>query len=289
MQRILLAIAVVLLGGCATSNFDRMNPLPEHKQKIAVSVSSSRPWHHELPNGVYQIPDTRIYLSGHQRGRPAGISAARALVLHSAGQSRGKELVGGAGSALKTDLVTATNAVLADKIKQHGVERAFMVAEGTVTKDAHSLSVLPYIVLTFVSETKARPFVVLRASLRDAGGKEIWIWWSRYVSVVNDDRPLTGDDSWSKENAKALREAVASALDSAVDVLARDLTGKLARSLAKDVKLKGRYAFMSNDIELAGKLVGTDEKEVIFIPQISDHAVFAGINIFPKDLVQIRK
>jgi len=288
MLRILLAAAftaaVTAFGGCAT--YDRMNAPPAGNSRLAVQVSEELPsGMSELPVGVYQVPDTRIYIAGHQRGQGVGMAFGLigVAIAHAANQERGKGLVGNA--VLKSDIGIATQAALDAKIKELGVERAYMAPAGApVDKGAYRLSVAPYLLLNYVSDTATRPYVILRASLRDAAGTEVW--WSRYVSTVNDDRPISGDNSWSSDDARPLREAGTKALNAAVDVLVRDLAGKLPREAARDAKLKGRYAFLQSDLDLPGKLLGA-EPYVIFVPKIGDVVVFAGVNIFPKELVQV--
>lgn len=286
MKRILFALMMLVLGGCAS--FDRMSPPPEQKQGMAVSVSETLPsTMSEMPIGVYQVPESRVYISGHQRGQAASMmfGLLGAAIAHGANQERGKGLVGESEKSFKYDLVTAANGILAGKIKQHGGQKAFMTPDGKPAKGGHNLSVIPYVVLTFVSDDMARPFVVLKASLQDPAGTEVW--WSRYVSVVNQDRPLTGNDGWSRDDGKPLKEAVARALDDAADALVRDVTGKLPRSVARDVQLKARYVFVQQELDLPGKLVESDGRSVIFIPKIGDVVVFAGVNIFPRDMVKI--
>jgi hypothetical protein len=148
-----------------------------------------------------------------------------------------------------------------------------------------TLELLPYVILNFVSDALARPYVIVKASLKDASGSELW--WTRYVSAVNDDRPIDGDTGWSADPGKPFKQAVDRALNTLAAVLVRDVTGKLPRATAKDAKLKAQYAFVRQALDLPGKLVESDERKVVFIPQIGDVVVFAGVNIFAKDIAQI--
>jgi hypothetical protein len=284
--RILVLFASLGLGGCAT--FDRMSPPPEAKQQINISVSTELPSRmSEMPTGVYQIPDSVTYVSGHQTG--AGIDvlfgALGVLIAHAANESKAKGMLAGVESKLKPDMTASTKALLVAKINEHRLEKAMAVVDGPPAKGATSVSLLPYVVLTYVSDTVARPFVVLKASARDASGSEIW--WSRYISAVKETRPLAGENGWSGNDGQPFKQAVMRALASATDVAVRDIGGKVNRSASKDVKLKAKYVFMQEDYELAGKLVERNGNTVVFIPQIGDVVVFAGVNIFEKDLVQL--
>ena len=286
MFRAFFVVAVLALGGCAT--FDRTSAPPDAKQTTAMFVSSDFPsGASDMPIGVYQVPDSRLYISGHQRGHAAG--AAFGLIgmaiVHGTSADRGKQLVGGSEAQLRPELVAATTRMLDEKIRQLGYGKSLTVADAPPASGVHSVSLIPYVVLTFVSDRMSRPYVILKASLKDSGGSEIW--WSRYISTLKDDRPLDGDDGWSRDGGKPLREAVGRALDSALDVMVRDLVGQLPRAAAKEVKLKARYAFVQQDLELPGKLVESNDNRVVFVPQIGDVVVFAGVNIFSRDLVQI--
>jgi hypothetical protein len=286
MQRILVALMLLVVGGCAS--FERMTPPPGQQQGVAVSVSETMPSAmNDMTIGVYQVPDSRVYISGHQRGQAASLmfGLLGAAIAHGANQERGKGLVGDSDKSLKYDLVTATNGALAAKLKQHGEQKAFMAADGKPAKGSHNLSVIPYVVLTYTSDILVRPFVVLKASMQNPAGTEIW--WSRYVSVVLQERPLTGEKSWSQDDGKPLKEAVARALDDVADVVARDVVGKLPRSAAREVNLKARYVFVQQELDLPGQLVESNGNSVIFIPKVGDVVVFAGVNIFPRELVKI--
>jgi hypothetical protein len=143
----------------------------------------------------------------------------------------------------------------------------------------------PYVALTYVTDEVSRPYVIVKASFKDAAGSETW--WSRYISTISEGRPLAGENGWSHNNGAAFNAAVTRALGNAVDVALRDFGGTLNRGAAQDVKLKAKYAFVRQDLELPGKLVERGENTVVFIPKIGDVVVFAGVNIFEKDLVII--
>lgn len=285
-MRTLVLLLALSLSGCAT--FHRMEPQPEAKEALTVSVSKDPPSAmNDMPLGVYRIPESTTYISGHQKGQAAGMmfGLLGLAIAQGVDESRAKEKLKAVESTLTLDMATSTSAAFSAKIKERGLEKTLMVSDGTPEKGVTGLSITPFVVLTYVTETMARPFVVLKVYRRDARGSEIW--WTRYVSAATEARPLAGGDGWTDEGGKAFKTAIAGALDTAVDVVVRDAAGQLPRSTGKDVKVKTKYGFVYQELELTGKLVETTDKSVVFIPKVGDVVVFAGVNIFGKDLVQI--
>ena len=286
MVRIVFIIVLMALGGCAT--FDRTIAPPDAKRTVEIFVSNDFPsGATDMPIGVYQVPDSRLYISGQQRGHAAGMAFGLIglAIVQGTSEARGKQLVGGSEAQLKPELVAATSKMLTEKIKHFGYENKLKVVDSQPRSGAHTLTLIPYVVLTFVTDRMSRPFVIVKASLNDSGGAEIWS--SRYISTIKGHRPLDGDDSWGHEGGKPLRETAAQALDIALEVMVLDLVGKLPRSTARNVKLRAQYAFVQQELDLPGKLVESNENRVVFVPQIGDAVVFSGVNIFPKDLVRI--
>jgi hypothetical protein len=276
----------LLLNGCAT--FNMMKPPPEVKQTFSVHVSKGQASRMTMPIGAYHIPDSSTYISGHQRGEQAAVmfgGLLGAAIAASTNKSRAKEMIASVEESLKLDMITPTNSILTAKIKEHSLENMLNISGDASAKGTQSLSLQPYIVLTYVSDMVSRPFVVIEATLVDASGSKIW--GSRYLSTVNDDRTLAGENGWGSDSGKPFRDVVARALENAVDIVLRDMVGKLPRAMAKEVKLKARFAFMNQDIEVTGKLIESNDKTVVFVPRLGDLNIFAGVNIFEKDLVQI--
>jgi hypothetical protein len=200
-----------LLTGCAS--FNAIKTIPAQIQPSSFTVSKELPSKmSELPIGVYNIPESKTYLSGHQKGLGVGMffGLIGIAIANSANESRGKEMLKEIESSLKLDLVTSTERVLGQQIDALKLARRYTVAPKPYNG---TMQLLPYLVLSFVNETEARPFVILRASYADANGKETW--WTRYISGAAEKRNLAGENGWASNNGKVLQDAVEATLNSA--------------------------------------------------------------------------
>jgi hypothetical protein len=239
----------------------------------------------DITTGVYRIPDSSTYLSGHQKGGDVAMLFGLLGVLAENGinKNRGEHIIENAQGALKVDMPLRTRSTLKEKLVYHHLEEVYRLSAAAIK--GPSVTVLPYVVLTFTSETTVRPFVILKVSLTDPTGRPTW--WTRYICAAKEQRALEVTDGWSRDGGAFFQAAVACALDTAVDVVVRDLGGKLPRPSASGTKLKTHWAFAKGEIEIQGELIEKNENDVIFAPKIGDVVVFSGINIFEPDLVQL--
>src|SRR3972149_460156 len=164
----------------------------------------------EMPIGVYQVSNGALYISGHQQGQAAGMlfGLLGVAIAHGATRGAGRRRVKNAEAPLKPALAEAARGRLADMMQQsHGPKP--LAAAGT--QGAATLEVQPFVVLTYVSDARARPYVILKARLLDAARQELW--GTRYVTAVAEDRPIDGADGWAASQGEPLRRAVAHGLD----------------------------------------------------------------------------
>ncbi|MCL4800543.1 MAG: hypothetical protein KJ025_13210 [Burkholderiales bacterium] len=276
-----LALAT-LVSGCAT--FKAIEPFPAQTDPVAITVSEEPPSAmSDMPIGVYQVAEGALYLSGHQQGQAAGLmfGLLGVAIVHGANQDAGRERVKDAEAALRTRLVEGTRAMLEQKLaRAHGPRP--IAAPGT--KGRSTLEVTPYVVLSFVSDTHARPYVILRTRLLEGTEER---WWTRYVVAVAEDRPVGGADGWAAEQGEPLRRAVRGGLDYGLDLMLKDVAGGLPRATGKRAKVKGQYAFVRAELELEGDVLEETPERIVFAPQVGDVVVFAGVNAFDKKSVLI--
>jgi hypothetical protein len=284
MSRIITVLLVLLSTGCAS--FNRSAAPPASAAVIPISISTALPsGMNDMPIGVYRIPDSTTYFSGHQKGLGAGMmfGLIGVAIANSANKARAENMVQDVEGSLRIDLPALARTSLTQSIQNRGLAAQFQV--GDDAKQPGTASVASYVVLTFNPESIARPYVILKVARTDAATKKTW--WTRYISAADEERPLAGDTGWSTNNGEPFKAAVLRALDRGLDTAVRDLAGQLPRATATEMKAKTRWAFVQQELEIAGQLVEQDAERVVFIPKIGDVVVFAGVNVFAPNMVQL--
>lgn len=271
---ILFALVVAVLStGCSHA---LTQPMPEWKGALGLKVSpeTASGWT-DMPIGVHRIPETSVYVSGHQGAAgigmlfgPIGLAAA-----HAAAQSTGEKKAGDP-SVLRIDIAAEADRVLKDELDRRRDVVRFAAAGSQA--DA-TLEVVPFIVLTFVGEELVRPWVVLKALLKDASGGEKWK--TRYITSFGDPRPLAGDNGWTIDGGQPLRSAIDRSLRTGIDVMLRDAAGELPRGKGRVVKLRGNWVWVKQPMEVSGEILEETPERLIVKPDVADAIVFAGISI----------
>src|SRR6266571_3800286 len=111
--RVVLGLSVIAATGCAHA---LSQPMPSLEGRLAVKVSDERPSRmSEMPLGVHQIPDTSVYVSGHQGA--AGVGVLFGLIglaaAHASAQSTGEKKTQEAQAQLRLDMAKLAQQVLA--------------------------------------------------------------------------------------------------------------------------------------------------------------------------------
>ena len=121
----------------------------------------------DLPMGAHRIPDSNVIISGHQKGGGIGIlfGVVGMLVQSTANADTGRKAVGNAQDSLRFDVAAKAAEMTATIVADDRYKRKFTLSPNA---GGGTLSVVPYVVITFVSETDVRPYVVLKTKL-DSG------------------------------------------------------------------------------------------------------------------------
>lgn len=291
LTRAIVAIAVVTLAGCAT--FRHTEPFPKEQKQAEIQISKDMPsaWS-ELPTGVYAIPNTRLLVSGHQAGNLAAIAFGPlgVLVGSAINAERGKSLFGDDKSMEGHDLATRTETLVrealpADAGFRLSADTKATNGAGNGAANGPQLSLMPFGVLSFVNDTEVRPYVVIRSTLKDAAGKELWT--TRYISAAASVKPLIGDNGWLADKGKALMAALDESLRRDIEVMLRDIAGHNLRESAKLMSVGGQYAFVKQPLKIKGTVVLDEPDYIAFTPKLGDVMVFSGVNIFERSSVAI--
>jgi hypothetical protein len=250
-----LALIAVAATGCAQA----MQPMPDIKGRLAISVSKDLPNGHEIAAGVYRIPDTSVYVSGYfgdamQTGQYFGALGMIAAEASARGTAEKKTAH---VKALRLDMNAAGQRILKDQLARADGDR--FVPNGSA--DA-TLEVVPYLVVASTGNDQMRPWVFVKTTLRDNAGAEKWKM--RYIVSLGEPRPLEGPAGWVAGDGSSLRLAVDQALRTALDLMMRDASGRLQRQAGRDVKVRAQWAWSKEMVEYAAEVLDeTTDRMVI--------------------------
>jgi len=282
--RAALGLAVAGLGGCASFEFTK--PAPAQQQPIAVKLSGEdlSGWS-DLPIGTYRVPDSQVIVSGHQKGAGAGMlfGLVGVAIAHAANANAGGQTVKDVEDTLRIKLNDQITAAVGQVISSQSLGSKFTQTEAA---GATTMLLTPGVVLSFVSETDVRPFVVLKASLQGADKKPLWT--TRYMASTGAAKPLTGEGSWTDQNGAALKVAIQASLDQAVRVMLTDVSQPYKRDDAALTVVQGNFPYVKPRLQIVGYKLAEDDRYVTFIPKLGDVLVFAGVNVLDKNVTVVR-
>jgi len=263
---ILVSVLLSLSAGCAGI---MTKPFPDQTSQIKMMVlgqeKSEQPNFfpfHDWPNGVYQIPDSNVFIANVQGDEDMiapdilfgviGIAVAGGDI---AGASKNK--LGDLDNRVNFDAPKITQTCFQEALGGLSGTRYFL----TTDSDEASLQIFPYMVFSFAGTEKARLWVILKASLIDGNFNQVE-WKCRYIAGLGEPRPFQGKDSW---------------------VMLLDLEGKLKNGQSPEEEASGCWAFYKNPRQVKIKMLSSDDQEDIVQPLVDDDEYFAGVNILPKD------
>lgn len=280
---VLVAVLVaVAASGCAQA---LREPMPEMKGQLALTVAREQPskWN-DMPIGVHQVPETSVYVSGHQGAAGVGMlfGIIGVAAAHAAAQSTGEKKTADAAQYLKLDIPVIAEKVVTEELERRRDLVRFVRAGGAADG---TLEVIPFVVLNFIGDDLVRPWAVLKTALKDKGGDEKWK--TRYIASQGEVRKLTGDASWTSNEGMPLRSAIDGALRAAVDVLLRDVAGTLRRGPERTVKVKGHWVWVKQPMEVSALVLDETDETIVVAPKVMDGIVFAGISVLHKKAVQL--
>lgn len=287
--RRLIRSAVLVLTACAvTGCVAHGRVMPEVKGRLALKVTNEQPSPLLLPFGFYQIPDTSVYVSGHQGAAGVGVlfGIIGGAVASAAAKATGARKTKDFEAQLRLDIPKITERALAEELgRRVGVGR-FATADAS---GDGSLEIMPYLVVTFIGNDQVRPWVVLRTKLKDLGGRTKWA--QQYIAGVGEVRQLGGEEGWASNDGAPLRAAVDRNLRLAIDVVLRDASGALPRATARSVKVEGNWVWAKEPKEAVTQVL--DETEEILVvyykpSAFAGQSIFAeGVNILDKKAVTV--
>ena len=259
MLRAAIAGAAVFAGHAVAAQDSAAAPA---SAPLKITVSDKGPnGMSDLPMGVRRIPDSDIVVSGHQKGGALGLlfGVVGMAVQSSANTQAGERRTENIQDALRFDVAGKTSEMIAAIMAEAPFQGGYTLTAAT---DPAALSIVPFVVLTFVNETDVRPYIVLKTKPGEATGGEK-PKTIKYFCCEGPALPLIGEDSLTANNGEKLKALLTSELDTAIrmmlldrrqpfpriDEARLDINGSLP-FIGKPSKCRGRHQVPYNDYRL---------------------------------------
>ena len=238
----------------------------------------------DLPMGVKRIPDSNIVVSGHQKGGPLGLlfGVVGMAIQSAANTDAGGKRTNDIQDALRFD-VTGRSKELATSIL---AEEAFSGSYTLATEESPSaVSVVPYIVLTFVNQTDVRPYIVLKTKL-DPGADKDKPRTIKYFCCEGPAMPLTGEGSLTENNGEKLKALLNTELETALRIMLLDRRQPFARNDDAKLDVNGSLPFVGKSFKWRGWDLGSF-KDYRLIEFRGGILVFGGVHAVEPGALEI--
>lgn len=196
----------------------------------------------DLPMGVKRIPDSNIVVSGHQKGGALGLlfGVVGMAIQSAANTDAGGKRTNDIRDALRFDVAgrakELTSSILAEETFRGGYTLA-------TAESPSAVSVVPFIVLTYVNETDVRPYIVLKTKL-DPGADSKKPKTIKYFCCEGPAMPLTGEGSLTEDNGEKLKALLNTELETALRIMLTDRRQPYARNDDAKLDVNGSLPFV---------------------------------------------
>jgi hypothetical protein len=228
----------------------------------------------DLPMGTYRVPNSDVIISGHQKGGATPMLLFGIIgmaVQSSVNAHNGKDAAASAEQALTFSIDEEAKAKLQAAMADPDYATIFTSDANTDRK----YEITGSVVLSFANQREVLPYVVLRVKLLDKKGSKLWT--TRYIASTGARKPLTGDGSWTVDNA--LRPQVSKLLDLAIGTMLKDIAHPYPRDEASLVTLHGFFPHVNKPLQVVGYKLAEENGRLLFLPKLGTTIVFAGVNI----------
>ena len=233
--------------------------------------------------GAHRIPNSNVIITGHQKGGSLGaiFGVFGMLAQGAANAEAGREAVENFQDGLRFNVAgkaaEMTRAILADDKYGNAFTLSSVVHGGT-------LSVVPYVVISFVNETDVRPYVVLKTTLTSGtpGSTSRMI---KYFCCEGTPLPLAGENGLSANGGEGLKAILTSELETAIHVMLLDRAHAYSRDNQK-ITAEGYIPFVGKKFKAKGYDLGRYKEYFVF--EIRGGNVFAGVHAAEPSALEIK-
>lgn len=289
----LLLSATFVIAGCS---HEMLKPAPPSTTPIAViytgkNISGAS----DLPIGTYQIPDSQVFISGHQSASKSPASMmfglVGVLVANQMDKNKGETAVSSSSGSLHLRLNTDAQEDLGQLLASDEFKDHFTAA---AVRGDPELHVRGSIVLTFIDDTHVLPYVVLHATLQ-----KYWknpqlqdpqiLWSTRYMSSIGAPKPLGGTGSWTENDAASLKATIAAELKQVMHYMLADVAKPVPRDEAHRILVTGNFPFVQDRLQIVAYDLGENGDSIVFAPHLGDGTVLSGVLMVDKSQVTVRE
>lgn len=230
----------------------------------------------DLPLGVHRIPDSNVVISGHQKGGGIGMlfGVFGMLVQSSANAEAGTGKVRNVEDDLRFDVRARAIEMTGAAVAGEQYRNVFTLSPRA---GGPTLTVTPYVVLTFVNATDVRPYVVLKTKL-DTGVSGQSAKTIKYFCCEGTALPLSGENGLIENNGARLKALLTSELDTAINVMLLDRARPYPRNDEAKISVNGYLPFVGKPFKMKGYDLGR-YNDYSLIEFRSGLLVFGGVNI----------
>jgi len=279
-------LAWLLLAGGGRAETTPAAPTPAPTPAIKVTLSAKGAGINDVPLGAYRVPDSNIVISGRQKGGAAGLllGPVGMLAQGAINTQAEKGAVGGVQNALRFDLAKLVEDDTRTALQSGQYGQAFTL-EGVSTEA--ELTVYAYATVTFVNDTDARPFVVLKTVLKPLrpGGRQQTL---RYICCGGEAFPLSGDKGLAANGGALLQQVLTREVDGAVNLMLTDTAHPYPRDEQRQVVVDAHFPLASKKFRVSGYELFEDQDSIVFSPRLSNMIVFAGVLKMDKSAISAR-
>jgi hypothetical protein len=228
----------------------------------------------DLPLGVHRIPNSNVVISGYQGGVGILFGLVGVLVQSSINAETSTDKVRTVEDDLRFDVRTKTIDMVNKIVADDKFRTAFTLTPQT---GGSTMTVTPYVVLTFVKKTDdVRPYIVLKTKVATGSDSDKTI---KYFCCEGKALPLA---TLTENNGTRLKEMLTTELDTAVNVMLLDRSQPFPRNDQAKLDTNGLLPFVGKPLKWRGFELGSykDYKLVEFRGNIF---VFSGVNIVEPD------
>lgn len=278
---LILAVVFSTLAGCAS--YEHTKPAPAVTGPISITVkdvqlSSTT----ELPLGAYKIPESDAVIVGHQSG--LGVASMFGIVgvmaAHSANSNSSAAGVSNSENLLRVRLADQLREEVSTLVSQPSMAGKFTKATGPTQLELSSA-----LLLSYVDDTRVRPFTMVKVVLKGPGNRPLWE--TRYYATTGQPRPLSGTGSWTEKNGEVLKAEINASLQKTAKVILQDVSHPYHRDDTRMTVMTTDYPMTRDRVQMKGYHLGEDDRYVIFLPKVGD-SLMSGVTIFDKSVAVYR-